>query len=552
MRRPDRSKKAVLFLAVLATACGDTDDVSDQATPADSLRYGGTAVVAYLVEPSSVNQLAAIDNISLELQNHVLFTTLIRYDENLEPVPYLAESWDTVAVDGGVELTFELRDDVNWHDGVPTTARDVQFTFDRIKDPATAYPRASLLSFYDSAAVRDSFTIAFYLRRHPGFLDPWRTISPMPEHILGDVPPGELKAHRFGSYEPVGNGPFRFVEHRSGDRWTFEANHGFPDGLGGRPYLDRLVYRVIQEPTTRLAEHLAGEVDVYLAIDASQARTVEESPGTRIISYPTRNYIFIAWNGKRPLLGDPRVRRALTMAIDRAEIISAVRHGWGEIAKGPVPPFHWAHHWDLEPLPYDPELSRALLDSLGWIDRDGDGMRERGSNRATLELKTHSSPGRQDIVTLAQASLAQIGIEVRSTVQEAQSLARDVTSPERDFDAAVLGWAADFHLDDRALFACSEIEGPFQWASYCNPRVDQLLDELVLATDRTRALPLWHEYQEILHREQPYTFLYYEVRPNGVRNRLRDVRMDIRGSLINVRDWWITPGERRMSRSTSK
>lgn len=551
----ERRQGIGLLIVALAAGCGGAERGSSDADTdvvADSLRYGGTAVVAYLVEPSSLNQFASIDNISLELQNFVLFTTLIRYDEDLRPVPYLAERWDTTAVADGLRLTFYIRDDVRWHDGAPTTAHDVAFTFDRIKDPAAAYPRASLLALYDSAVVSDSSTISFYLKRHPGFLDPWRTISPMPRHILGDVAPADLRQHPFGSVSPVGNGPFRFVEHRQGDRWVFEANPDFPEALGGRPRLDRLVYRVITESTTRLSDYVTGAVDVYLVVEPAQLRTVKNDPDTRVVSYPTRNYIFIAWNGRRPLFRDARVRRALTLGIDRAEIVSEVRNGLGVLAKGSVPPFHWAHYRDLEPLPYAPEAARALLDSAGWLDADGDGVREHGADRASFELVTNPSPSRQDIMTLVQAHLSRIGIEARPLVREAQSLGRDITSRERSFDAAVLGWSADFVIDDRVLFSCSHLEGAYQWASYCNPRVDSLLERVAVMEDRSRALPLWHEYQDILQREQPYTFLYYEVRANGVRHRLRDVRMDIRGALINVGEWWIAPDERREPRRTSE
>jgi peptide/nickel transport system substrate-binding protein len=178
-------------------------------------------------------------------------------------------------------------------------------------------------------------------------------------------------------------------------------------------------------------------------------------------------------------------------------------------------------------------------------------VRERGADRASFELVTNPSPSRQDIMTLVQADLARIGIEARPRVREAQSLGRDLTSPERSFDAAVLGWSADFVIDDRVLFSCSHLEGAYQWASYCNPRVDSLLERVAVMEDRSQTLPLWHEYQEILQREQPYTFLYYEVRANGIRSRLRDVRMDIRGALVNVGDWWIAPAERRQPRHTS-
>jgi peptide/nickel transport system substrate-binding protein len=542
-----RALTAVLSLALASMACGERGErASESEAVPDSLRYGGTIVVASLMEAHSMNPLASTDDISQDMQTFLLFTPLIRYNDELEPVPHLAESWDTATSGDDMVLTFRLRDDVKWHDGTPTTAHDVAFTFERIKDPSTGYPRASLFALYDSAVVQDSFTISFHLKRHAGYMDPWRTTPPIPAHILGDVPPAALRDHRFGTEDPVGNGPFRFVEHRSGDRWVFEVNREFPEELGGRPHVDRLVYRYIEEPTTRLAEFLAGDVDVYLIVAPSQIEEIEKHAETRLVRYANRNYAFINWNERRPFFKDAAVRRALTLAIDRQEIVDFVQHGLGQVATGPVPPFHWAYDPDLEPLPYDPESARALLDSAGWIDRDGDGVRERGDVRASFELTTNAgNPAREDILTLVQAKLAQLGVEVRTRTQEAQSLRANITSPERRFDAFVLGWSADFNLDDRRLFACSQLDGVFQWAGYCNARVDEILEQVIPMEDRAAAMPLWREYQRIMQHDQPYTFLYYDVRANAVRSRVKSVEMDIRGDFTNAGDWWIEPASRR-------
>ncbi len=532
-----------MALALLAGCGGDAGEHDSEMVP-DSLRYGGTVVTAYLAEASSMNHFTATDENALELQGFVLFTTLARYDENLTPVPYLAERWETGETRDGLELTFYLHDDVRWHDGTPTTAYDVKFTFDRIKDPSVASPRQSLLTLYDSASVVDSFTVRFYLQRHPGYIDPWTVITPMPEHILGDVPPAQLAAHPFGSEAPVGNGPFRFIEHRPGDRWIFGANPDFAESLGGRPYIERLVYRVIEEESARLTEFLTGEVDIYFSVAPDQVEAVESQAGRRVIAYPTRAYTFVNWNERLPFFHDARVRRALTLAIDRQRIVDVVRAGYGQLANGPVPPFHWAYYKELATLPYDPEAAGALLDSAGWVDRDGDGVRERDVIKASFELRTHPNPTREDIITLVQSDLAKVGVEARLRVQEAQSLRVDITSSERPFDAFVLGWNADFRLDDRILFACSQIDGPFQWAGYCNPRVDEILDQVTRTENRSNALPLWREYQQIIQWEQPYAFLYYDVRPNGVRQRVHDVEMDIRGNFINVQEWWVAPADR--------
>ncbi len=550
-------KRQLLWTLVILTACGgvDGDDrgVREESIP-DSIRYGGTAVVGYLAEASSMNEFTSTDGNSDELQSFVLFTTLIQYDERLRAVPYLAESWDTASLplessndesNAPMILTFRLRRDLKWHDGTPTTAYDVEFTLNRIKRLGADFPRAALFANYDSAVAQDSFTVALFLRRYPDYMDPWRFTSPMPRHILGDLSDAELAQHPFGTQSPVGNGPFRFVEHRPGDRWVFEAASEFPQTLGGRPYLDRLVYRVIEEPTTMLSELLTGELDVYQGIAPSQVAEVEESTDARVLSYASRVYAFINWNARKPLFADARVRRAMTLAIDRGRLVEAVRYGMGEVAYSPVPPYHWAHDHDLSPLPYDPERARALLDSAGWVDADGDGVRERDGEKASFELVTNPNAVREDILAIVQADLARVGVQVRASVREAQTLGADITGPERRFDAFVLGWISQFQHDDRQFFSCAQPEGPFQWAGYCNPDVDRLLDRVANLEDRAEALPLWYEYQEIVQRDQPYTFLYYEVMPNGVKERLRGVRMDIRGNLINAREWWILPESRR-------
>lgn len=510
-------------------------------------RYGGTAVVAGLGELPGLNELVTIDVDADQVQSFVLFMTLIQYDERLEPVPYLAERWDTARIDPEtIALTFHLRRDVRWHDGVPTTAHDVKFTFDRAKDPAWNYPNSAFFTFYDSARVVGDYTITLFLRPHADYMDVWRVFSPMPRHILEDVTAEEMLKHPFNTQRPVGNGPFRFVSHTPQDRWVFEANPDFPKALGGRPYLDRLVYRVIPEQTTILTELLTGGVDVDIAVLPEQARRLEVSPEVRLLRLPTRQYLFIAWNGRRPVFASPAVRRALAHAIDRRRIVDAVRYGLGAVAHGPIPPFHWAFQPDVPDLEYSPDSARAILEREGFRDRDGDGIREKNGVRLAFELKTNQNRIREDIVQMVQADLRAAGVAVRPRVMEWSAFVDDVLRRSR-FDAIVLGWVTEFRIDDTDLFACHKRGTPTQFADYCNPRVDSILAEATRTTDRSRARALWREYQEILVRDQPFTWLYYEVRPVGVRARLRDVVMDIRGTWINAKDWWIAPQDRGLT-----
>ena len=228
-------------------------EARDAAQAPDDERYGGTVVVAGIGEASAgMNAFVSGDYASRQHQQFVNLMPLIHYDEDLEPMPWLAESWEVS--EDGTELTFHLRDDVVWHDGEPTDAEDVAFTYARITDPAVGFPNAGFWKHYVKGAegveVLDARTVRMRLEPHADFIDPWRTVGIMPEHLLGDVPVEELGQHPFGTRCPVGNGPFVFQEHRPQDRWVFDANPAFPGELGGRPFLDRYVFRIIPEQTT--------------------------------------------------------------------------------------------------------------------------------------------------------------------------------------------------------------------------------------------------------------------------------------------------------------
>jgi peptide/nickel transport system substrate-binding protein len=161
-----------------------------------------------------------------------------------------------------------------------------------------------------------------------------------------------------------------------GQEWVFEANPDFPAALGGRPYLDRLVFRAIPEQTTLITELITGGVDVYLGVQAAQASGLESAANTRLLSSSTLDWVFIGWNGRLPLFDTPEERRALTMAIDRERIRNALLHPGAVVGRSPVTPAHWSFEAaDAEAaLPYDPAAARELLARVGWADRNGDGI----------------------------------------------------------------------------------------------------------------------------------------------------------------------------------
>lgn len=509
-------------------------------------RYGGTLVLGATADIGDISPLTWQVQNALYMQEAVLFAPLISYDAELRPVPRLARSWE-VNRDTTL-LTFHLRDDVFWQDGVRTSAYDVKFSYDRARDPRTGYTYAGFWTDYGEAEVPDSFTFRVRMRPHAEFLDAWRVFAPVPEHVLRGVPPALLAKHPFGTRAPVGNGPFRFVSRTPGEEWVFEANPRWPKELGGRPYVDRLVYRVVPEPATLLAELETGGVDVFVAPPAEYAARIQASDRARLLDYPDLSYEHIEWNHRRRPFGDARVRRALTLAIDRERIVRSVRGGHGVVANSTVSPVLWPHDSTLDrALPHDPGAARRLLAEAGFADRDGDGVVEDAEGRPfrfTLSVP-HGYRERRDIAEIVQSDLRRVGVDAQVREVEFNTLIARASDPRRrDFDAMILAWKPEFRVDDTDLLACARRDNPITFAGYCNPEVDRLLDSILRVADRGAARPLWHRYQRLIAADQPLTLLYFANRLEGVSRRVQDAHPDARGDWVGVDRWWILPSLR--------
>jgi peptide/nickel transport system substrate-binding protein len=512
-------------------------------------RHGGMAVVASVAELRGFGPLATGDVGSSQHMQFVTHMTLLEFDENLEMRPYLAESWEVS--DDTTALTFHLRDDVFWQDGTPTTAHDVAFTYRVFSDPAASYGNQGFFQYYlpgdQAVGVVDDHTVIFRFRRHIDFMDLWRGIPILPHHLLGEVPVGEINGHPLTTNCPVGNGPFRLASQSTGDSWTFEANPAFPEALGGRPYLDRYVYRVIEEHATLMAELRAGGVDVYVQMIPNHAALIADDPSFHLWNFQYPSIFFIAWNSRVPQLSDGRVRQALTKGIDRQALIDGYQAGDAVLLNTGIPPTHWAFDPTLvDEMSYDPDGARALLAEAGWTDRDGDGIRENADGMPLeLELVYNQNQERQEVGELIRIHLSEIGVELRPREIEYGAYLGTLTSRERDFDGAFVTFETGFRIDERDLFHTEAIAGPYAFSGTSDERLDRFLDTLQLIPDREAAYPIWRAYQERIIQVQPYTFLYSANRRDGVNTRIRDAVMDKRGDWASIRHWWIAPEDRR-------
>ena len=312
-----RCARAVVVALVGAVAC---------AAPAlDPPPAGGTVVMASGADLESANPLVTTHPLSRQVQRHALFVTLVRHDSALRVVPYLARRW-TWSPDRRA-LRLHLATGLRWHDGVPTTAHDVAFTLEAVRDPATGSPRAAALAWLARVEVQDDTTLTLHARTPladvPGILG---ELPLAPRHRLAAVPRADLRRHPFAG-APVGNGPFRFRERRPGQRWVFDRVPDFPAALGGPARIGRLVIAVVDEATTKFAGLVGGDLDIA-GINPTMASLVARDPLLRVLEYPVTYSYALVFNTTRPPFDDARVRRALGAAIDRARIVDVALAGF--------------------------------------------------------------------------------------------------------------------------------------------------------------------------------------------------------------------------------
>ncbi|HXG43251.1 MAG TPA: ABC transporter substrate-binding protein [Gemmatimonadales bacterium] len=455
-------------------------------------RRAGTVLYASGAELQSINPLLTVHPLARQVQRYVLLTTLVRYDSTLVPEPYLARRWAWSA-DRRV-LTMHLTTALRWHDGAPTTARDAAWTLEAARDPATGYPRATDLADLSAVRVRDDSTLILEFRAAQNVLpDVLTDLAILPRHLLDSVPRGRLRLAAWNR-RPVGNGPFRFVTHEPNRRWVFERNPDFPAELGGAPRIQRLVIAVVDEPMTKLAALVSGELDVA-GVNPAHAAFVRKDPRLVLLDYPLLFNVGIVFNARRPPFHDPLARRRVEAALDRREIVDGYLFGFATPADGPVPPDLPGYIGDRPPRP------------------TGSGPGPSGPGPLAFELLTVGS-GEAALEQLVQAQLARAGIAARVRQLELGTFLDQVYGPRHDFEAAVLGVPGDLGLGYlRPLAALSGLPAPDDAA----------------------------QLQRFFRDSAAAAFLYHARGVQGMNRRLQGVRMDVRGELVTVARWTVVP-----------
>ncbi|MBW3566273.1 MAG: hypothetical protein KY459_16320 [Acidobacteria bacterium] len=465
---------------------------------------------------------------------------LVEWNDKLEIQPGLARKWE-ISPDGRA-ITFHLDPRATWSDGKPVTSGDLIYTLRAIVEGEIPSPQyAGLFTSLDlkrSRIIDDRTAEIRFTTPRAGLIETFN-IPLLPRHIYAD------RDHSQPDFESVGTGPYVLEERVPGSHIRLVRRD---DYWRQKPFIEEVVFRLLEDDTTAWNAMKLGDIDV---MSVSSDRWTQERNNPLVqqrMDFQTfyeLDYSFIAWNNRHPVLSDPRVRRAMTMSLDRATIIENLYYGTARIITGPFTPDMWAYNQNVTAVRYDLDGAAQLLASAGLSDIDQDGVLEKNGEAVSIDLIVSSgSPISQQIGQILQDALSTIGLTLNVVpLDRATFFARVI---EGDFDAAFLAWGIDPDPDVYSTFHSSQIPPTGQnFVYYSNPRADRLIEEGRNELDPAKREAIYRELHAVLSEDQPYTWVVQEAKKWAVNRRIHGVRM-ARGIgpflwYPGMRGWWISP-----------
>jgi peptide/nickel transport system substrate-binding protein len=536
MRAPAlRPTLATLALATALAACR-----RDAASTGD---VGGTLVIATPADAFSLVPTLFRQTVDKQLAD-LMFDHLAEIGDSLQTIgdrgfhPRLADSW-TWASDS-LSIAFHVDPRARWHDGQPVRAEDVRFSFELMTDPKVEANVASLLTEIDSVQVRDSLTAVYWFkRRYPEqFFDAVYQMHIVPAHLLANVPHDKLASSEFAKH-PIGTGRFRFGQWEPRARIEVVAD---TSNWRGRPKLDRVVFAITPDMNAMFARQFAGEADVAEPLlNPALLAELPKHPDIALHNAPGADYGVLQFNLRdasdvtkpHPVFGDVGVRRALAEAVDRAKLVRAVYDTLALPAAGPMTRGQLMADTTVALPAYDPARARALLDSLGWRDDKGTGVREKNGRQLRFSvLVPGTSRPRQMFAVLLQDAFKQVGARMDIEQSDFGALMDRIT--RGNFDAVINA----IHTDPSARslvqtwgVAGDRRQGGQNFGLYMNSMVDQAVDSAMRQSDPEKARAYYRRAYAIIADDVPGIFLY-EPRWNGLVNKR------VRVAATRADAWW--------------
>lgn len=512
---------------------------------------GGTMIVTVPAGPSTLfpplmsgTQGAAIVG--------VVFDRLAEIGNNLETYgdsgfdPRLATSWSWSA--DSLSIAFTLDSMARWHDGQPLTANDVRYTFRVYTSDSLAVEQKSLLGNIDSVSVRDPRTAVFWFKRRMPrqFYDATYHMYMLPSHLLDTIPMSKLESAAFGR-NPVGTGRFRFASWEPGQRIEIIADTA---NSRGRAKLDRVIWSIAPDFGTSTVKLFAGDADFLEQLRPENLAQVARTPSLRLIDNRALSYGFLGFNFRdkqdpsRPnaKFADPRVRRALHMAVDRERLMRNVFDSLGMVALAPAPRALIPDTAAFKQVPYDVAAAKALLDSAGWRDTDNDGVRDRNGVRLEFGiLIPSSSTSRQRYAVLLQEQYRAIG--VKATPEVLENNAWNSAVYERfAFDAYLGAYQPSPGLVGLTQTWASR--GSSNAGRYDSPVFDALLDSALTTFDATASRRYWAKAFQQIDDDVPAIWLYEQRSPVAINRRFITTPLRADSWFVGLADWRVDPAQR--------
>jgi peptide/nickel transport system substrate-binding protein len=540
----------ILFFAALLTGGCDKESLSEK-----------NRVIIGI--PSDINSLNPLFAFSVDegVITEQLFLSLVNFTwteekGELKPEPMLAKRWEWA--DDLSSLEFELRDDVYWSDGRKFYTGDIVFSFDLYSDPSVQSRLYGMFEdFYTddenridiekTFEVRDSFNIKINFL--PGSTPTlYETVFHLiPKHVFENIDRGNISSAE-ENFRPVTNGPYKLTKWEKNQSITISANEN--SFLYNDRMVNEIIFKIIPDYSSRITQLKRGEIDLAELVKTEDVPRLKKFNHLKIVPQKGREYDYAAWSnidqkvynesGKivpHKLFGSANVRRALTYAINRKEILEDYMLGFGKLSTGPVSPiFKDAVDPGLNPYDYNITRAKELLAKDGWSDRNGDGVLEKGDAEFRFKLFIPSgNPRRSYAATIIKNNLKQVGIDVTIEIIEPGVLIENMYN--KKMDAWMIGWYVTIPLDLKFLWYSDIERTPYNFVSYQSKEADRILDEISKETDSEKLNELYKQIQKIIYEDQPVTFLYWVDNIVVYNSRIKNININPLGAVHHCWNW---------------
>ncbi|MDR2790185.1 MAG: peptide-binding protein [Campylobacteraceae bacterium] len=482
------------------------------------LSFCASLHISMSANPSRINPILSTDTVSSEIAQYI-FNSLVTYDENVSIKPELAKSYRFL---DNKTLLFTLRDDVFWSDGVKFSAKDIVFTYETIISPNIFTPYAESFRHIEKVEMIDDLHVKV-VYKYPYFaaLETW-TMGILPHHILKDD--NSIMTSPFNQ-KPIGTGAFILKDFSISSNFILEANKNY---FLGSPKLERIIYHFAPDPAAEFLMLKSGDLDIGSLTPLQVKRQLDEKFHERFNIYETmsHSYSYVGFNLNATKFKDARVREALSLAIDRQELIDLLLFGDGIICTGPFMPLTKAFNPDVKVPKRDIKKAKELLLQAGYNEK----------NPLKFELVTNSGP-RIYIAQILQRQLKDAGVHVSVRAMEWQAFLNTVVNPRR-FEAIIMGWQMGLKPDAYSIWHSESAKiGGFNLANYKNEEVDALIKKAEKTVDEEEFYAIYRRIFKLIKDDNPYLFLYIPKTLTAVKKEIFPIRPSAIGITHNIFEW---------------